>query len=332
MSEAPIVTIRTESLTKIYGERHIALNCIDLAVEKGSVLGVLGQNGAGKSTLTRLLLGLHSATAGRIWVLGKRMTPNAASVRRRMGYLSGNCQLPQSMTPIKYLEFVGKLMGLRRASRKQKLAQLLHAAGLLHVAGTAIRVLSGGMRTRLAIAASLINEPDVLVWDEPTQGLDPSARAELLALMKSLAGTKTLLVCSHHLADLEAICDSVIVLHQGQVIFRGRVDELKGSTKPNRVEIGLAGDRKVVADAVRTIHDLDDLENCSLNRSVLALELGNKASAATVLANVLITLADRKVEMTDLHICGSPAEKAIGELVLQEGRRGFTRAHQTVAE
>jgi ABC-2 type transport system ATP-binding protein len=332
MRDGPEVAIRTESLTKIYGHRQIVLNGVDLVVERGSVLGVLGPNGAGKSTLVRLIMGLHVPTAGRVWVLGRRMTPNAAAVRRQMGYLCGDPKLPSRMTPITYLDFVGKLFGLRQPVRGPKLAALLRAVDLLGVSGEPLQHFSDGMRTRLALAASLINDPEVLIWDEPARGLDAAARIGMLQLMKNLAAAKTLIVCSHNLADLEAICDSVVVLNQGQIIFRGSLEALKAGVRPNRVEIALNGDRKVVAEVARSIQDLDELVNCSLQRNLLTLELGRKASAASVLANVLMTLVDRKIEMTDMRICGSAADHAIGELVIQEGRLGITRAYQTVAE
>src|SRR4051794_3758044 len=112
--------VLTESLTKIYQHRHIALNCVDLAVDRGAVLGILGQNGAGKTTLVKLLLGLQAPTAGRVYILGRHMSPNAAALRSRIGYLPADPRFPHGMTAIQYLDFVGRLHGLLRKTRRPR--------------------------------------------------------------------------------------------------------------------------------------------------------------------------------------------------------------------
>lgn len=328
MSDTAGLAIRTESLTKIYHGSHIALNCVDLEVEAGTVLGVLGQNGAGKTTLVRLLMGLHAPTAGRVYILGQRMTANSAALRRRMGYVSADPKFPRKMTPIEYLDYVGKLGGIPGSQRRAKLASLLRAVDLLHYSGQPIDRFSTGMKTRLAIAASLINDPEVLVWDEPSQGLDPEARRNMVELMQNMAAAKTLLLCSHNLQDVQEVCDTAIVLHDGQIIFNGDLSTLKGSSRPSDIEISLVGDRKLLAESVKSIQDFEELESCKLTKTQLRLRIREDVSHATALANVLVTLADRQVEMSDLKISGAHTEQAIANLLIQEGSRGLTRAYQ----
>src|SRR5438552_11117642 len=157
------LVIESFKLTKIYQNRQIALNDVTLRLEPGSVLGLLGPNGAGKTTLLRLVLGLHRPTAGWVKVFGKRMTPNAAGLRCRIGYIPTHPQFPQGMSPIDYLDYIARLFGLPANQRKPRLASLIRAVDLLGVSGEKIAGFSNGMTARLAVAASLINEPDLLI-------------------------------------------------------------------------------------------------------------------------------------------------------------------------
>ena len=186
--------VETQHLTKIYQNRQIALNDVSLTIEPGCVLGLLGPNGAGKTTFLRLILGLHRPTAGWAKVFGQVMTPNAADLRRRIGYIPTNPQFPKGMTPITYLDYIARLFGIPGDVRKPKLATLIRAVDLLPHSGDSIAHFTPGMTARLAVAASLINEPDLLIWDEPTHGLDIEARRSMLELIKTLAAEKTLII------------------------------------------------------------------------------------------------------------------------------------------
>src|SRR5262245_12759074 len=175
--------VATEHLTKIYQNRQIALNDVSLSIEPGWVLGLLGPNGAGKTTFLRLVLGLHRPTAGGVKVFGKAMSPNAAALRRRIGYIPTNPQFPKGMTPLTYLDYMARLCGLPRDVPKPRRASIIRAVKLLAQSGQPIAGFSNGMTARLAVAASLINEPDLLIWDEPTLGLDIEARRSMLDLI-----------------------------------------------------------------------------------------------------------------------------------------------------
>jgi len=198
--------IRTGHLTKIYAQCLIAVNDMSLEVPRGCVFGLLGPNGAGKTTTLRLLLGLQRPTAGWAEVFGRRCGPNAVDVRASIGYLPTNPKLPGHLKPIEYLDLLGRLCGLRRQARKPKIAALLRSVGLLGATGQLIRTFSTGMCTRLGIAASLVGDPPLLLWDEPTAGLDPSARRFTLDLIGELAKTRTIVVATHILSDIDQIC------------------------------------------------------------------------------------------------------------------------------
>jgi ABC-2 type transport system ATP-binding protein len=320
--------IRTQSLTKIYQSRQIALNCVDLVVEPGTVLAVLGQNGAGKTTLVKLLLGLQLPTAGKVEIFGQRMTPNAGLLRQRIGYVPAIPRFPAGMSPIQYLDLIGRLQGMPRRTRRPRLVQMLRAADLQRVSGTAIQQLSTGMRSRLAIAASLINDPELLIWDEPAQGLDPESRRSMLQLLQQLAEAKTLVVCSHHLHDIQQVCTQAILLHEGQVVYNGELDSLKAAPTAADVTIELVGERKEIAEALKAIQQTEELESAVLARTTLKVKLLAGASMTGALVNVLVMLQDKSIEVADLRIAGEGTESAIANLLREEGSRGLTRAYQ----
>src|SRR5437667_1029871 len=164
------------------------------------------------------------------------MGPNAASLRCRIGYIPTNPQFPRGMTPITYLDYMARLFGLPAEVRKPRLASLIRAVDLLGVSGQAIAGFSNGMTARLAVATSLINEPDLLIWDEPTHGLDPEARRSMLELIKTLAQKKTLMVTSHNLSDIDEVCNHVAVLSRSHLIYCGSLQDFKGRMRANQFE------------------------------------------------------------------------------------------------
>jgi ABC-2 type transport system ATP-binding protein len=318
--------VETHNLTKIYQNRHIALNGVTLSVEQGMVLGLLGPNGAGKTTLVRLVLGLHRPSAGHVEVFGRRMTPNAAGLRCRIGYLPTGPRYPPQMTPITYLDYVGKLFGLSLQSRKPRLAGLIRAVDLLGAASQRLAGLSTGMLTRLGIAASLMNDPELLIWDEPTYGLDPEARRHTIDLMKELARERTLILSSHVLHDVDEVCDHAIVLNQGQLIFHGTMGDLKGKMRRNHFELQFEGKPKAV-DALRL-----SLSKLSVVRSAIAtgtridLELADGKDVAAPLAEVFMTVSESAIGLVSVRTKGQQTEEAFLELVESDQARGFARA------
>jgi ABC-2 type transport system ATP-binding protein len=322
------LVIETFKLTKIYQNRQIALNDVSLRIEPGSVLGLLGPNGAGKTTFLRLVLGLHCPTAGWVKVFGKRMTPNAADIRRNIGYIPTNPQFPQGMSPITYLDYIARLFGLPADVRKPRLASLIRAVDLLPVSGEKIAGFSNGMTSRLAVAASLINEPDLLIWDEPTHGLDIEARRSMLELIKTLSREKTLIVSSHNLGDIDEVCNHAAVLSRGQLIYSGSLQDLKGRMRRNHYELDLEGEQKAIARAAQAIKALAELKGVTLRQRRLEIRMNDEVTNTSALANIFMTLADNKVTLVSIRSAGAQTEQAFLDLVEQEESRGFTRAYQ----
>ncbi len=328
MADASELVVETQHLTKIYQNRQIALNDVSLRIEPGCVLGLLGPNGAGKTTLLRLTLGLHRPTAGGVKVFGRHMSPNAADLRRKIGYIPTNPQFPKGMTPLDYLDYMARLFGLPRDVRKPRLASLIRAVELLAHSGQPIAGFSNGMTARLAVAASLINEPELLIWDEPTHGLDPEARRSMLELIKTLSAEKTLIVSSHNLSDIDEVCNHAAVLSRGHLIFFGSLQDLKGRMRRNHYEIDLEGDQKAITKAMQAIKNLPEFKAVQLRQRRLDLRMHDEANNTAGLANVFMTLADNKVTIISIRTVGQQTEQAFLDLVEKEEARGFAGAYQ----
>lgn len=210
--------IRCEGLTKHYGEVK-ALHALDLTVPYGSIFGFLGRNGAGKTTTMRLLAGLAHPTAGHAWIAGVETTNGDSRAREQFGYLPQAPAFYNWMTPREYLDYAGRLFGLPEAERKRRLDEVLEIVGLQTAARRKIGSFSGGMHQRLGIAQALLHRPPVLLLDEPTSALDPAGRHEILGLIADLRGRVTVFFSSHILGDVERICDTVAIIHQGRLLL-----------------------------------------------------------------------------------------------------------------
>ncbi|MBN2304416.1 MAG: ABC transporter ATP-binding protein [Anaerolineae bacterium] len=314
--------IETHNLTKIYGSKYIALNGADLTVPQGSVFGLVGPNGAGKTTTIRLLLGLHNPTAGRALLFGEPMTPNAVHLRRRIGFLPTNPRFPGDMTPITYLDFVGQLSGLPAEVRKPRLAALLRAVGLLSASSQKVKSFSTGMTTRLGIAASLINDPELLIWDEPTAGLDPEGRKYTIDLIQELGQTKTILVSSHNLGDIKLVCDHIGILSEGKLIFNGPLREMTRFTRSSAIELTLDGD----LDALCTrLDESPPPVRWTRERNALRLHFEDETRIAAGLAAVLGMMVDSGTTLLAINSLHDEMVDAFIRLLEEERGHGFSR-------
>jgi ABC-2 type transport system ATP-binding protein len=233
------------------------------------------------------------------------------------------------MSPITYLDYIARLFGLPADVRKPRLASLIRAVDLLGASGDPIAGFSNGMTARLAVATSLINEPELLIWDEPTHGLDPEARRSMLELIKTLGREKTLIVSSHNLSDIDEVCNHAAVLSRGQMIFCGSLQDLKGRMRRNHFELDLEGDQKAIGKVTHSIKSLTEVKSAVLRHRRLELVVDEEAANTGVLANVLMTLADNKVTLVSIRSIGQQTEQAFLDLVEKEESRGFARAYQS---
>ncbi len=317
--------IRTEHLTKIYRQRLIAVNDMNLEVPRGSVFGLLGPNGAGKTTTLRLLLGLQRPTAGRAEILGRACGPNAVGVRSQIGYLPTNPKFPGSLRPIEYLDLLGKLSRLPRQVRKPRISALLRTVGLLGATDQRIETFSTGMCTRLGIAASLVADPPLLLWDEPTAGLDPSARRFTLDLIRDLGKTKTVVVATHILNDVDQICDHIGVMHEGRMIFTGPTRDMKRRLRRDDFRLELEGD---LGDIRRLVDDLGRLEGVEARLGAgptILVRIADDHSRAGALAETLRLVEGANLLLQAVHSGLNATEDAYLQLLQEHEAHGFHR-------
>lgn len=233
------IAIRCQNLSRRYGEVD-ALKPLNLEVPAGSIFGFLGRNGAGKTTTMRLLAGLARPSTGRAWIDGIETTQADSAARATFGYLPQDPAFYPWMSARDYLDYVGKLFQMDKATRQRRSDEVLALAGLTDAAKRPIRGFSGGMVQRLGVAQALLHNPPVLLLDEPTSALDPAGRYELLTLIESLRGRVTVFFSSHILGDVERICDTIAIIRQGELLLVMARDELLNQYAADVVELDLS--------------------------------------------------------------------------------------------
>jgi len=319
------LAIRTEHLTKIYSQRLIAVNDMNLEVPRGSVFGLLGPNGAGKTTTLRLLLGLQRPTAGQALVFGKPCGPNAVRVRSQIGYLPTNPKLPGNLRPIEYMDLLGRLSRLPGEIRKPRISALLRAVGLLGATDQRIQTFSTGMCTRLGIAASLVADPPLLLWDEPTAGLDPSARRFTLELIREMGKTKTVVVATHILSDIDQICDHMGVMHEGRMIFTGSMQDMKQRLARHDFTLELEGTEEDVRRLALEVTNLEGIDALANTGRLLLVKIADGRSRSRSLAEVLKLIDASNLSLQAIHSGQNTTENAYLQLLQEDEAHGFHR-------
>lgn len=222
--------IEVSHLTKKYGSR-LAVDDISFTVEDGQIYGLLGPNGAGKSTIMNILTGYLSATSGQVTVAGHPLPEEADAAKACVGYLPEQPPLYPEMAVQEYLDFAAELKGVKKAERKEQVLKAARRTGLEAVLPRLIRSLSKGYRQRVGIAQALLGSPKLIILDEPTVGLDPAQVIEIRKLIRELGRAHTVILSSHILSEVQAVCQKVLVLSKGKLAASGTLEELMAGGK-----------------------------------------------------------------------------------------------------
>ncbi|MBL9019940.1 MAG: ABC transporter ATP-binding protein [Myxococcales bacterium] len=234
--------LSVRGLGKDYGART-AVKALDLEVARGECVGLLGPNGAGKTTAISMICGVVTRTRGSVAIAGHDLATAPFAAKARLGLVPQDLAIYEELTPVENLEFFGALYGLDRARLQARIAAVLDVVGLSDRAGEPARRFSGGMKRRLNLAAGLLHEPELLILDEPTVGVDPQSRNRIFETVKRLHGSGTTIIyTSHYMEEVEELCDRVAIIDGGAIIADGAIADLVAKHTGRGVELELAGD------------------------------------------------------------------------------------------
>ena len=222
--------IEVSHLTKQYGN-HLAVDDVSFTVADGQICGLLGPNGAGKSTIMNILTGYLSATSGQVTVAGHPLPEEADAAKACVGYLPEQPPLYPEMTVQEYLTFAAELKGVKKAERKEQVCRAARRTGLETVLPRLIRSLSKGYKQRVGIAQALLGSPRLIILDEPTVGLDPAQVIEIRKLIRELGRAHTVILSSHILSEVQAVCQQILILSKGHLAAAGSLEELTADSK-----------------------------------------------------------------------------------------------------
>jgi ABC-2 type transport system ATP-binding protein len=326
--------IRVENLTKAFGAKR-AVDGVSFEVAKGEVLGFLGPNGAGKSTTMRMITGFIPPTGGRVSVCGFDVTDNPIEAKRKIGYLPEAAPSYHEMSVLSFLGFAADMRGLRGEARRRAIARVVEACSLESVLNQSIDTLSKGFKHRTCLAQSIIHDPEVLILDEPTDGLDPNQKHEVRTLIKRMGENKAIIFSTHILEEVEAACTRAIIIDRGRIVANGTPEELKArSENAGAVALTLSG---ATAEAVKEkltgmklVHGFDILAADRARVVLRAFPEKSPVQARTgVLAAAVAELAGREGwRIEELHTEEGKLDEVFRSLTLSDTVRQETGEQQ----
>ncbi len=314
--------IQVDRLTKSYGP-VTAVHDVSFNVEKGQIVGFLGPNGAGKSTTMKILACFMAASGGSARVAGFDVFSQSLEVRRRIGYLPENSPLYADLPVAAYLDFVAEAKGVSRGVRRSKVADVMDRCFVTDMQHRLIGKLSKGYRQRVGLAQALLGDPEVLILDEPTIGLDPRQIAEIRALIKSLGGQHTVILSTHILPEVSMVCDSIIIINRGRVVAKGTQAELVEQVFPAaRVEVEVAGPAEAIASSLKSLPGLTLVEAIGVEavgaRDGASRFVVESPRGRDVRGELVRLVAGRGWELLELHQVGLSLEEVFIRVVAGE--------------
>jgi ABC-2 type transport system ATP-binding protein len=319
--------IKVENLKKAFGMKY-AVNGVSFAVERGEVLGFLGPNGAGKSTTMRMIMGFIPPTHGKISVGGFDMVENPIPGKRLMGYLPENAPAYTDMTVHGFLGFAAELRGLSGAAKKKAIGGAVEMCFLESVLHQSVDTLSKGYRHRTSLAQALLHDPDVLILDEPTDGLDPNQKHEIRTLIRRMGETKVIIFSTHILEEVEAVCSRAIIIDRGQIVANGTPRDLKArSQNAGAVTVSLLGSPS--SEVINKLSVLSAVKETQIiseeaGRTVLRC-IPNKDQVSGTFSRAIAELAQRENwRLEELRVEEGKLDDVFRSITLSETQKGAT--------
>ena len=265
------MSIEVKNLFKYYGEQA-AVRDISFSVKKGEIVGFLGPNGAGKSTTMKIMTGFIPSSSGEVFICGMKVDVENLKTRQIIGYLPENNPLYTEMYVREYLEFVGRIYKIKNL--KNRVTEMIHTLGLELEQNKRIEALSKGYRQRVGLAQAIIHDPEVLILDEPTSGLDPNQLGEIRELIKKIGKKKTVILSTHIMQEVEAICDRIVIISKGQIVANDKASVLQNETSQQTVFVEF--DKNVSKSQllkIPTIRKVEAVNNAWLIESTADIDL-----------------------------------------------------------
>ena len=292
--------IEVQNLTKVYGGKTAVEN-VSFKIRNGRIYGLLGPNGAGKSTTMNIIAGCLSPTEGTVLINGYDICDQPTEAKRQIGYLPEQPPLFTDMTPAEYLTFVAEAKGVSDDLLDRQVKEVMNVTDLLSVKDRLIRNLSKGFRQRVGIAQAMLGNPDIIILDEPTVGLDPQQLTEIRSLVRKLGEKLTVIISSHILSEISELCDHVIILSEGHVVADSSMAELEAQVSPETVlHMTVKGDEAGVREVLASVNGVGDVKVLSSSEGTVTLKV-TTSSDADLRDDIFFAMAERRYAVLSME-------------------------------
>jgi ABC-2 type transport system ATP-binding protein len=279
--------ITVKHLSRHYGGFK-AVDDVSFHIQRGEVVGLLGHNGAGKTTIMKIMTGFLEATSGSVNIDGLDIGKDTRAIQQRMGYLPENCPVWPEMTVIDYLEYQASLHNLPEDEVMQAVARAIRRTALKEKATEMIQTLSRGYRQRVGVAQAILHDPDIIILDEPTNGLDPTQISQMRGLIQELAQSATVIISTHILQEVQAVCERVLIMRAGKMVVNSRMDALQAG---QHLRVTLSNHH--ASDYLQKVEGVTSIASCQANQPLACYSLEATSEAAPLVAEAILEAGDQ---------------------------------------
>ena len=312
--------IEVQNLTKVYGGKT-AVDNVSFKIRNGRIYGLLGPNGAGKSTTMNIIAGCLSPTEGTVLINGYDICDQPTEAKRQIGYLPEQPPLFTDMTPAEYLTFVAEAKGVADDLIDRQVKEAMTVTDLLSVKDRLIRNLSKGFRQRVGIAQAMLGNPDIIILDEPTVGLDPQQLTEIRALVRKLGEKLTVIISSHILSEISELCDHVIILSEGHVVADNSMAELEAQVNPETIlHMTVKGDETGVREVLASVAGVGDVKVLSSSEGTVTLKV-TTAADTDLRDDIFFAMAERRYAVLSMEKQEQSLEEIFLSLTAQKKKK-----------
>lgn len=306
--------IEVSNLVKKYGD-HTAVDHLSFQIEKGKIYGFLGPNGAGKSTTMNMITGYIASTEGKVMIDGHDILEEPEAAKKCIGYLPEMPPLYFDMTVLEYMKFAADLKKIPKKQKDKQIKEVMDMVKITDMKDRLIKNLSKGYRQRTGLAAAILDFPDIIILDEPTVGLDPKQIIEIRELIRTLAKDHTVILSSHILAEVQEICDDILIISKGKLIAEGSPDELEELTHGKEtIELTILADETSVKQVLSDFSDINDVNWLDVSKDSCHIQINTNKDSQEICADLSLKFAQKKMPVTQMFVNKATLEDIFLEL------------------